>query len=315
MRYLANTFLPVIFWLAVAVGFAPRAEALPTSLTFGPIGFDQDGVSSGAGGATIDTFFFQAGNALALGAVPAFADFTNSGTVTPFDTLLQTQLGSMQDTIGPSPAISMLPGTEITMMIKAPQQISTVVGAVTNSILAPGAPNVLELWYHAAANADDLAGTGFNDGMLILSASITALSSTITITPGPAVTLDQIGTDDYPGVVTLNLSGPASFTATVNYLDPSFFLSSFTTVNFSTTLSSIFTAVDPAAQFDGIVPVTGLINGQDGPDIRYQSTSELRFVIPEPSSLGLMLLGFSVLLRYRRGLADKHAQAGTLHAD
>ncbi len=315
MRYITNTLLTIIIGFGVSMGLASRVEALPTSLSFGPINFDRDGPAVGAGVATVDTFFFRPGNALAIGVVPAYADHVNNGITTPFDTILQTSLASMQDTITPLPPINMPAGEEITMVIRAPQRIFSVVGATTTSILDAGGPNnSLELWYHSAANADDLAGSGFNDGTLILSAFISTLTSTI-VTGVNSGALDQAPTtppiDDYPGITTLGLGGGATFLATVNFVDPNFFMTQPLAVAFSTTFSAPFTLADPSALLDGTSPNIGSVNGLSGPDIQFQSTSELTFAVPEPATISLFVLGaFGLILRRSRDAAGAKAGLG-----
>jgi hypothetical protein len=280
------------------MGLASRAEASPI-LAFGAaITFDQTGAGAG-GSVVVDTFNFLPGNALAIGAVPAYSDFVNSGgtILTPFDSILQTSVGSIQDVAGSGVPIALNAGSEITMVLRTKQLPSTA----TTSVFSPGAPNFLNLYYDLTPDANNLSGAGFNDGTLILSAAITTLGSTV-VAGGPAGPLDGNGSDDYFPVTTLGLAGTANFTATVLFFDPDFFLTQPNAVLFTTALIAPFPGgvggIDPSATLDGTLVNTGPVNGLSGPDILFRSQSELTFAVPEPSTITLLAVGALCLVGF-----------------
>lgn len=285
------------------LGLASVAEA---SLISNSILFDPDG-GGNLGQINVDRFNFMPGNALSIGAVPAYANYVNNNPPvrTNFDSLLQARLKDMQLGATGTP-VTLATGKEMTLTLRTSQQISNViaVNSTTTQIVGTGVPSsasYLDLWYDTNANANDATGSGFNDGQLILHAVMAAMTSTMTAVTGMPPPMDQFGADDYLGIGAANLTGSASYGSTVVSYDPAFFRTALTAANFATALSAQFTLVDPAAQFwDGssyMIPTVGAINGQSGPDIRFQTTSELTFrTVDEPHSVVLFALGLLWLL-------------------
>jgi hypothetical protein len=329
MRGNPNIFPAIAGGVGILLAIGSSAQAV---LTTNAIGFDPDGAGN-ALAVTVDTFDFRPGNALSLGGSTAYQNFVNSnGAVqTPFDLLLQTSLKDMR--LGNGPLFVLPAGSEITMVLRARQQISSVVPGTTTTITTgpvAGSSTFLELYYDGTPNVDDLAGTGFNDGILILSASMANASSSLFSTPGGGA-LDQHQANDYPPLTGgPTISGNGAFTSNINYANPDFFLTPPAAATFTTLLSTPFLLVDPSAAFQ-FTP-GGSANGQladvngpttagaglgapslgtNGPDLQFQSTSELTFTtIPEPATAGLSALGVLGLLGWclhRR----RHAAAGT----
>ena len=96
----------------------------------------------------------------------------------------------------------------------------------------PSRPNsFFELYYNPAVVANNLAGTGFNVGTLILagnpsttapSVGIFSLSTSSTGTPSPRRSTSFI-TNHYPGITTVAGSGSALLSSDVTNFDPDFF--------------------------------------------------------------------------------------------
>jgi hypothetical protein len=257
------------------------ASAVPILVT-APIAFDPDGPGISPVVAAVTPFNFNAGNALAIGTLPALV-----GNVQTF--VLQTSLKNFASSGATTNFLA--PGAEITMTLSA----STVItpGPGVSAAVVPNGSNLLKLYYQSLANANPATGTGFDDGSLILSALLQAGTSSVSSFGGIAPRLDTTANTGPPS---LNLSGPAStFTGSVVFCDPSFFPSGCAAfVTFTTDLVAPFTAVSPALNFPafGVVPNLGGTNGLTGPDVQFQANSELIFqrAIPEPSTLSLMSL-------------------------
>jgi hypothetical protein len=180
------------------------ASALPAIADF--IEFDPDG-GGNAGKLSIGAFQFGAGNSLARAALP----FTvNTG----FQLLLQAQLNSLVTSTGAqvTPEGLNAPGTiggvapyEITVVLSATEFVKTVssksVQFVLNAVQAGN--SFVEVYYDPNQNANPLAGTGYNDGLLILRAtpkgilSNTGTFSRVNPQPSPAGNFDSFGFNDY----------------------------------------------------------------------------------------------------------------------
>jgi len=285
--------------LALSLALSPRSEAAPILTLGGTIVFDPDGAAAGLGPVSLSALSFNPGNLLAVGAIPAYQDWVNSGgtLITPFDTIVQTSINS---TTAGNP-FSLPAGAEITMVMRAQEEILNVAGTgpiVTTAVFSPGGANLLDLYYDPTPDASDATGTGFNDGQLILAAGVTTnctgagginipTQSTVTNNLTNSGPLDGAGVGATP---TYGLSGPAVFCANPIFVDSAFFVTTPITVLFSTTLSAPFTAGIASPMLDGVPSNIGTTNGLSGPDILLESNSELTFAVPEPSSISLVVL-------------------------
>lgn len=273
-----------------------------SSLRADTITIDPDG--AGAASAVTDAtgFDFALGNSLAQGGNAAIAKFVATAAVTTvvpglgtiltggtqdsFDLFYQSKIDAIQTTTGTSP---LAPGTEMTAVLAFQEVIKSVTfnedGSVraTFGLASAQTNNFLELWFDATPDADNLAGTGFNDGTLILSGRISSEGPSDftrdTLAGGPFVALDQNGVNNYDGaggntgptaasnlggaISSVRGNGQTNVTAEVLAYDPSFFvLPPGVTIAFSiaeTTLSVPFNNVDPSGRFaeapGGVAPV------------------------------------------------------------
>ncbi|NMG31723.1 hypothetical protein, partial [Aromatoleum evansii] len=183
--------------------------------------FDTNGAAVG-GEITVRSFDWTQDNALAVGATPLSLDPENPTTFTLY---AQGSLGNFKD--GNNQVIN---GTglnidyEITFETGFTEtgvnSIIDGIGALATFQLASETPvNYFNIYYDTARNASQLAGTGYNDGDLIMHAEVTKNDTTFFVafqidadedgvmdTP-LVVALDGNGTDNYPGVGTVDGSG------------------------------------------------------------------------------------------------------------
>jgi hypothetical protein len=170
--------------------------------------------------------------------------------------------------------------------------------------------------------ANNLAGTGFNVGTLILagkpstSAANVGIYSLSTNAAGNPVTtpFDQFVSNHYPSVSTVAGSGSAMLSADVTYFNPAFFKTPISQISFNSSLVTPFAQVSPSALFTGlpgggapnITPNIGTVNGFNGPDFQFQADANFSFTasaIPEPASIiqaSLGLLGVLCLAAWVR---------------
>lgn len=205
-------------------------------------------------------------------------------------------------------------GSEFTVVLGYRQVFTDVTlqtgGRVTSetSLIAGGA-NYLAVYHDttAATFADDLAGSGFADGTLVLEGSISDLFSSVTfdysaISPNPfpgAVPqlFDGSGADDYSGFETYPAGGFFSVISELSFVNSDYFssLSPGAFIQFSIASGEIelnFKETNPSMEFnaaaDGSVSVTpdlGSINGT-GVDRQFQVDPNATFVVtPEPASV------------------------------
>jgi hypothetical protein len=287
-----------------AVGLAASAQGASV------INFDPDGVGGDAAVKPI-TFDFSPGNSLNLGAV---------GGAPAWDLLFQAKLAALDDSAG-----NVITGLGLNSKYEITAVLRTTVVAINPppALVFQQAPvqtvNFLEFWYDAtpATFANDLAGTGFNDGTLILSANVSRLFGSFAVaTTVPPQTFDQHGANNYPGLTTVMGAGGVSMQANVTSYDSTFFLNAppsdikLVFANASDILP--FLAVDPSGLFAGlpggvppaVVPAIGPINGLSGPDIQIQSDANAQFIIPLPSAAwaGMSLLGLLGVARLRKAM-------------
>src|SRR3954447_8239505 len=261
---------------------------------------------------SVNTFQYGAGNSLARGAVP----FTAGDS---FQLLFQGQLNSVvTDTaaqltpVGLNAAgiIGGVAPYEITIVLSATETVSNALGNLARFELSPAqAPNsFIEIYYDPNQNANALAGTGYNDGMLILRAVPNAnvanagMFSQANPQPSGAGNLDNFGTNDFvtagPGGTNVtSVLGVAAtkLSAVVTYVNPSFFptpvqgdvgqqVAIGDIISFDLSQAAPFDTTQPSRLFVGtantgtdsgpaasVTPALGASNGTSGPDVQFQT--------------------------------------------
>lgn len=271
-----------------------------------PINFDPDGLGP-VGSLNVATFDWVPGNALSIGGNQAIKTFLESptagfsiggitgGTQTPFDLVYHARLGVMLSPGGVNitpVALDVPGGFEITVVAKFqevvqaisfpdPMNLSKVNATFAQAPVQTN--NYFEVYFdnNPLTKANDLQGTGFNDGKLIAKGVVNVISSAINITDNPSPlnpNLDQFGSggsgpapagqDNYPGIDTVKAGGNTELNAVANitFVDKNFFVDQPTALSFvlfNTNLALPFGQIDPSARFVMGENVTGL--GTAGP--------------------------------------------------
>jgi len=310
--------------MACVVGAALAGPSARADFQFSPQG---DGNTF-----TITGFDPSPGNALAQGGQSAIANFVAGSGDTSFQLYYQASLTAL---IGPGGAFTP-PGLGTPGSPTSPTYEITFAGSVTEVVtgvnLATGVVSFglagtqrtqsgLSIYYGtgAAFNSDNLAGTGFNDGTQILSATPQLASSGANNTfgvsnPASTVLFDQHGPDNYGGKQTVQGDGGFTVNFQVTSTNNAFFVTNPTVIGlkFSGNSSTVFDIIDPSMKFTGlgaggvdVIPNLGGpagVNGRDGPDFQFVADAFVSQV-PEPASFaltGLGLVGMAVLRRRMR---------------
>ena len=237
------------------------------------------------------------GNALAVDALPLAVGKT-------FQLDYQATVAAL---LSPTGVEFSPPGLNSTYQLTAVASFTEVVesltpsGGVATFALAPTqAPNsFFELYYNPAVIANNLAGTGFNSGTLILSGKP---DPTVTNSGNFALALDasgnpviqplnQFDTANNPGELTVTGAGSALNSADATSIDPAFFVTPVTQLAFNTSTTVPFETTDPSSLFVSqpggvpptLVPNRGAINGVSGPDFQFQADANNSFTAAAPA--------------------------------
>lgn len=284
-----------------AVGLATSAQG-SNVINFDPDGGGPDGTVK------VITFDYNVSDSLNLGFI---------GQTNGWDLLFHASLNSLNDENGKILGIGLNTGAyEITTVLR----VGVVQTVPTPNLEFKKAKvqtvNFLEFWYDATPDANNLAGTGFNDGTRILSATISRLQGNFDLdldgSGNPVTTtFDKFGTDNY-GIQSVTGQGAVTLNASVNFVDTSFFPDGLNKIKVVIANASDilpFNQVNPSAQFaslpnaGGFVNANmGAINGISGPDVQVQSDANAAFTIPLPSAAwaGMALLGLLGAARIRK---------------
>jgi len=301
--------------LAMAV-WALGMAALGSSARAGSIEFDPTGDKSDPNAPyLINGIDVAPGSALAVNSLPLAVGKT-------FQLDYQATVSGLINTSGLTFAP---PGLTSTYQLTAVGSFTELVtsltpdGNIATFSLAPNQSNsFFEMYYNPtpATFANNLAGTGFNVGTLILmgmpstaSAAVGLFTRTTDATTGSPVIqpFDRFINDDYPGITTVTGSGAAMLPSLVTYADPAFFKSPLSELTLNTSLITPFQQVDPSRQFidspgggtPNVTPNIGTINGVNGTDFQLQADASFGFIVssvPEPASIIQASLGLLAVL-------------------
>jgi hypothetical protein len=292
---------------AIAILFAAAGSSALADF----IMFDPDG-GANSPKQTVNTFQYGAGNFLARGAVP-FAVNAN------FQALFQAQLNSIVNNtpaqttpagLNAAGAVGGVAPYEITMVLSATETVTRLIANTTRFVLAGSqtANSFIEVYYDPNQNANPLAGTGYNDGLLILQATPTAAQPSTGVfsdgspQPNPLPNFDGFGVNNYatagPGgtnITSIVNAGGTKLSAVITYLNATFFVAPTggdagrqlqvgDIINFDLGHAATFDKIDPSHLFAGVknagtsggpapavVPALGSVNGTSGPDFQIQA--------------------------------------------
>ena len=257
-----------------------------------PFLFDPDGPGPDSP-IVVTTFDWLPGSALALGTLP----LTVVPTFTPSTLLAHAKLGNFINSSNLSILGTGLNGAYEITFVGASGQLGALATSTTSVFLldSTGTPNFFEIWWDAGKNSNDLQGTGFNDGTLILSGTVSALSASFDTTSSTPVPLDQFETNNYPGIATDTGVGGGQIAVDVTFADPAFFPDPNQqprTLLFNTSQITPFLQVNPSARFTGapgggapsVLPVLGAVNGDaasGGEDVIFQADANMSMTLAE----------------------------------
>lgn len=291
--------------------------------------FDRDGTGSVANAISVETFDWNPGNALTIGALST----PPVNGVQTLQTVAQAKLGTfLNATSGDTWTATV---GEFTFVASFMENAVGIGSGSASFSLAPGASYFR--MYHGtgiANNSNTITGAGYGDGTLILEGTLVGLSGIFqdkTRGEGkPVELLDQNSGDNQNGVLTNVGNGSNTLDVKVTFHNSNYFVDlpadilQITMVNDTTNLATPFKQTNPSDQVVGVTPyysVTGFdpvtflpikVNGGDcnfgglselnvtpDPqrcDFHFQSdaSSSFRFV-PEPGSLALAGLGMAAL--------------------
>lgn len=245
--------------LITAMAFA---IGLPSSALAGVL-FDPDG-AGGLGAMDLGSIDWHQTSMLALGG-PAAIQCAATGVCGPngvnFDLLTHAYVDGFTNSAGdPNNPAGLNSTFEITMVARFTETVTQVVPLGGGSNLAtfitnPATPGFLEFYFDSSPDADDLTGSGFSDGRLILRASLVSLATGNFTASATTDLLDRWGADNYNGQLTQTGSGSNTAlsvgTPDLTY-DPTFFLGLLSSL--SLTFANIsqgipFFTVDPSDCF------------------------------------------------------------------
>ena len=183
-------------------GLIAGAFALAGGLAHaGPLVFSLDG---GGNTITATSLDWAQTSFLALGGNAAIVNFiTGSGGPTTFDVLTHAKLTAYNDQFGVTHSLPSSFTGEITVVSRFTERVIAADPMFGTARFATTGAGWIEMYYSATPNSDNLRGSNFNDGTLIMRGDGVGVTQGIfanTSAPGTSVDLDQAGlTNDYTG--------------------------------------------------------------------------------------------------------------------
>lgn len=281
---------------ALSIGISANANA---------ISFDPTGTGSAGSAIDVSSFDWLPGTALALNAGTAIG----SGVGSSFDVFTHAALGSYVDNNGDAiTGTGLNSGYEITFVAGFNEVVTGVGPGSASFAQTPGSSSssFFDVFFDITPDSNALAGTGYNDGVKILSGQVIFSGGGFFAFPFIG-NLDQFGADNYPLIDSVTGAGATLIEATIDPLgyDPMYFLTPppVTGVDFNTSNVTPFNQTNPSAVVwngVGYIPAASLaqvgpINGLSGPSFVFQSDSNNSFRVDEAGPLGLLGMGLLAL--------------------
>jgi hypothetical protein len=139
--------------------------------------FDADGTGGTAPLANVAALDWGPTSFLALDGVQAIQNF-QAGCVSScnFDVITQAKLIGITDfganNVIPSSFLGASPTTEITMVTRFTETVTSVTGTTANFAITPNQPLYIELYFDTSPDAVAVSGSGYDDGRLILKGTL-----------------------------------------------------------------------------------------------------------------------------------------------
>jgi len=241
---------------ALALGFGARAQA--ADITFQPFGNSSTQITNFVG------FDPTAGNVLNAGAATAINNAFTGSPNTQFTAYGQANVPTAFTATGSGTAS--IGSANVKLVFGITENVNGVAGTIgqsgsTASInsVPTGPVNYIQV-FAGGTPGNNLAGTGFNSGTLILSAHVNQQGNFTVSIPANTTTgnLDNFGTNNYPSNSSVTNSGDAAPIANsvIDFYDPNYFVLApgDTLIGAALKFGNIgiatpFNSVDPSAAF------------------------------------------------------------------
>jgi len=250
--------------LALGMGMATSVQADPALFNT----HDADGIIKIGGLDWGTTTFLAQGGQAAIGAFIGTGGACPAGSCV-FNVMTQSSLGGFIDPNGdPLGVTGNNVRYQLTLVAKFQEAVVGVAGSTATFATVPTGPTIVEIYYDrlpagggAGTAAASLSGSGFNDGRLIFKAeSVGDATGSFTVTDPAFVALDQNGTNQYPGQLTISGRGDNGVITVGDITtDPTYFLLSLAALglDFGNISQSLpFSAVNPMDCFTETVANT-----------------------------------------------------------
>ncbi|MBT1074691.1 SdrD B-like domain-containing protein, partial [Geobacter grbiciae] len=205
------------------------------------------------GNITVSVFDWSPDNGLAVGVVP----LPTSPASSDFNLLLHSFLTNFKGPNGIIAGSGLNADYEITVVMGATQTgftDSSTIPVNTNFRLSSNQTiNYFKVYYDTKLNSNSLTGQGYNDGILIMSGTISNDNGNFSITTNATVPLDNFLNNNYPTVTTLQGGGGYAASVKIDFYNPEFitFTSPNARLSFATNTNEVtpFNQADPSAAF------------------------------------------------------------------
>lgn len=290
----------------------------------GTFKFDADGGGLAYMASDVGVLDWKPGSALAVGGDPAGGLVNGSRT----QLLYQANLGTALDSVGTTVAVSGAFGANAFTVVAGFEEVATVSANTANFALAGVTSDRTKNFFYIYAGAgpgdkgNNLLGTGFSTGTVVMSGYISAVSSSNFSyaldafgVPVPSVLLDQSPNGNQWGAQRTAVgSGATDLVITIETVNAAYFPdltpgTKLTTGLLNTSQVDPFNQVDPSRKFssDGTVATNGTFDaglcptngfntnplGGTACNFIFQADANMSIQVPEPGALALVGLALA----------------------